>query len=373
MPKNTKLIITVIAVALLIIPIVTKASDIKSGQNVYLSPQETIDGNLYAASNNITIDGEIKGDLIAAAQTITINGRLDGDLIAAAQTITINGEINGSVRLMANNASINGTIARNVNFIGNSLLIEKSAKIGWDVMSGAINTSIAGIVNGNIYVNGKSLILSGSLGKNLDFQGDKESIITLSPEASINGNLSYPDSAKLLIKDGSKVSGQIIQTKKSQNKKSNNYLSTLIYKILAAIIIGLILIGPGKKIVLRLGNIIKTQSLSSIAWGLLAFLVTPTLSLILIFTIIGAPLAILTILLWIIALYLGKVLSALILGKEISKLFYKNKEERLLIPLIIGVIISWLLFSIPIIGWMISLIATCLGLGSLTIYLKTKK
>jgi len=371
--KKIKLLLIISSIALLTSPFLAKASDIKSGKNIYLSSQETIDGNLYAASNNITIEGEIKGDLIAIAKTITINGRLDGDLIAAAQAIIINGEVNGSVRLVGNTTNINGNIARNINFIGNSLFIEKKAQIGWDLISGAVNTNIAGTINGNVYNNGKNFILSGKIGKNLNIQENKNVLINLSPESNINGDLNYPDNAQLISKNGANISGVINKAKTESNK--NKTIFSIIYKILAAVIIGLILIGPGKKIIYTLENNIKGGPISSFFWGLLIFLAAPTLSLILMFTIIGIPLALLIALLWFIALYISKIFTALILGKEINKIFYKNKNEQknLFTPLLIGIILSWILFSIPFIGWLISLSFTCLGMGALILYIKIKK
>jgi len=374
MPKTIKLLIVIAGTILLIGPASAKASNLKSEKNLYLGPQETIDGNLYVASNNITIDGEIKGDLIAAANTITINGRLEGDLIAAAKNITVNGEINGNVRLAGNSANLNGAIARNVNFIGNYLSIDKNAKIGWDITSAAANTAVSGLIGGNLYAHGNNLILSGKIGKNLNFEGDKSPIITLSPEAVIGGNLNYPEKARLTAKEGSSVSGKITAEKQIPDKNKNNYLLILIYKILAAIVIGLSIIWPGKNIILSLGKIVKKQPLSSLAWGLSIFLALPAISFILIFTVIGLPLAVLTVFLWLAGLYLSKIILAVILGKEISKLFYKNKnkERNLFLPLVIGVLILWPLFSIPSVGWIIAIIAACLGFGAALINLKNK-
>jgi len=372
MLKNIKLSL-IIGGLLILSPLCVSAADIKSGDNVYLPPQETIEGNLYAASNNITIDGEIKGDLIAAAQTIIVNGRLDGDLIAAAQTIIVNGEVNGNVRLAGNSAQINGTVARNLNFIGNALDINKNAKIGWDLMSGANNINIAGLINGNVYGNGNNIVLSGVVGKNLEFIGNKNSGISLSSEANIGGDLNYSENIKILKKDGAQISGQTKLIKNKEKAKNKHYFFSIIYKILAAIIIGLIIIFPGKKIINALYDTAQKNPWASLGWGMLILLATPTLSLILIFTIIGIPLAILGFLVWFLVLYLGKIISAIFIGKAVNKILNKEKEKSLLIPLLAGVTIAWLLFSIPFIGWIISLSATCLGLGSLIMYLKIKK
>ncbi|PKM87066.1 hypothetical protein CVU83_03450 [Candidatus Falkowbacteria bacterium HGW-Falkowbacteria-2] len=337
---------------------------------------QTIDGNLYAAGNNITIDGEIKGDLIAAAQTITVNGRLDGDLIAVGQTITVNGEVNGNIRIAANSGSLNGAVARNVNFIGNSISIGKNARVGWDLLSAAMNTDIMGVIGGNVYGEGDNIILSGKIGKNFNFSGDNRSRnITLAPQAAINGNLTYGEGTTLNMQEGSSVAGEINPVKAQPVKgKAMNKLWSIIYSIFAAIVIGLVIIKPGRKIALGMNELIKHQTGMVFVWGLLTFLVVPMGAIILVFTIIGAPLALILIGLWLIMLWVGKIITAIFVGQTLITRFSRGEEtsKTLTIGLMLGVIIAWLLFAIPFIGWLISLVATCIGIGAFNLYLTNR-
>jgi cytoskeletal protein CcmA (bactofilin family) len=373
MNKKITTLLFVSAAVLILLPTLAKASEIKSGNHVYLPQGETIDGNLYAASNNITIEGEIKGDLIAAAQTITVNGRIEGDLIAAAQTITVNGEINGSIRLAGNSANLNGPIARNINFIGNSLNIGKEAKIGWDVLSGAANTEIMGLVNGSVYGGGNNLMLSGKIGKDVHFTGD-ENIrhITLSPEAIINGNLNYNEKTEITLQPGATVAGEMKAVSQKTEKNISNLLWSWLYRVFAALIMGLIWIGVGKKLTISLQAIIKKQPLASLGWGIISFLVIPVIALVLVFTLIGIPLALALMSAWLVTLMFSKVLSAILLGKEISRRIIKDQDshKNWLISLVIGVIVAWALFALPFIGWLVSLIAICFGFGAILLLLR---
>lgn len=375
MIKRNKTRLLGLVAVLVLLPGLVHASEIKSGNSVYLSKEETIDGNLYAVSNNITIDGEIKGDLVAAAQTITINGRLDGDLIAATQTVTVNGEINGNIRLAGNSAHLNGLTARNVNFVGNSLTIGKDAKIGWDLLSGAINTDIMGTIGGSVYGGGDNLILSGKVAKDFNYSGNQsvQSII-LTKDAVINGNLYYNENAKINLQEGATIAGQTSVVKNEKNKQpdSNSYAWSLLYRIFAALVLGLVLIYASKKLIINLHTVGQEKILASFFWGLLAFLVTPAAIILLTFTIIGIPLAIILLICWLLFFWLGKILTAIFLGREVLRLLAKNrfKDKDLMLSLIIGVVLAWLLFSIPVVGPFLSLAASCLGLGVLIVYLR---
>ncbi|MGE5425536.1 MAG: bactofilin family protein [Bacillota bacterium] len=354
--------------ALLAIPAAASAAEIKTQNSVYLPSGQTVDGNLYAAGNNITIDGEIKGDLIAAAQTITVNGRLEGDLIAAAQTITVNGEVNGNIRIAANSARIEGPVARNVNYIGNSISIGKEAKIGWDLVTAAVSTDIAGTIAGNVMGDGDSVILSGKIGRNFDWYGNREGrTITLAPEALVNGDLKYFESSNLTIQEGATVAGSIAKKEwKPAEADSSGKLWGLIYSIFAAIVIGLVIIKPGRKIAKQMIELMQSKAGTTIISGILSFLAIPLVCLMLAFTIIGAPLALILFALWLIMFWVGKVIAAIFLGQAIVKRISRNddSDRQLTFGLVIGCIIAWLLFAIPYIGWLFSVVATCIGLGA---------
>lgn len=371
MIKVIKPILSIFILGLLIIPTSTSAAEIKSTENLYVPQEETIDGNLYAASNNIIIDGDISGDLIALAKTITINGRLEGDLISLAQTITINGEINGNIRSMSDTMNLNGIIARNVNFIGNNLNIKKNAQINWDLITGALNTNIEGTVKGNVNGSSNNITLTGEIGKNFNF-GHKNKVqkIIIGPEANINGDFLYNEESNLDISEQANITGKTRLIKEeNNNKNSNQKIWSFIYTIFAILTIGLILSTLGKNHLKNLDKILEKNKNKAINWGLLTSLIVPLSAILLIFTMIGIPLALILIILWLIFLCLGKIIIAILLGKYLLNKFIKTKQS-FTVYLIVGVIILYLLCAIPYLGWIVSFIASFTGLGLILIYFK---
>ncbi len=374
MTKKINQLLMLTAALILFWPHLTQAAEVKSGENIYLSANETIEGNLYAASNNITVDGEIKGDLIAAAQTITINGRLDGDLIAAAQTITVNGEINGNVRVAANSANIQGQVARNVNFIGNTIILGPEAKIGWDVLSGAASTEIMGTVGGSVYGSSDYLLVAGSIGKDFNFRGSQRTQnITLTPSAKISGHLYYQANGKLELEDGATVTGEIKQLEPStQNNKTSDRIWPFLYNMLAAILVGLILIGPGKNILMGMYHTAQEKTLTSLIWGLILVLIIPVVAILLMITVIGLPLSLVLLGLWLMSLWMGEVVGAIFIGQFLLKTVAKKQPitNNLYLAMIGGIIIAYLLFALPYAGWLLSLAAISMGVGAFILYLR---
>jgi hypothetical protein len=86
------------------------------------------------------------------------------------------------------------------------------------------------------------------------------------------------------------------------------------------------------------------------------------------FTIIGAPLAIITMAIYLITAYVSKIYVGLFIGRWIILGMKKKKKDKsfsLLLAMIIGVIILSIFTSIPVVGWAISLVATMWAFGAI--------
>jgi len=364
--------------ALILLPLgVAKALDTKTGDTIYISKDEIVSGNLYAAGNTITIDGTVNGDLIAAAQIINVNGRIEGDIIAAAQDIRINGEVGGNIRVAGNSININNRVARNVNAFGANVILDKNSQIGWDVLAAANNIETHGEIIGSLSGSAGRALISGKTGKNISLKlADTETNegLIISPEAAIGGGLTYTTNKTAQIPQTATIGGKIEQ--KFPEVKPDNKLSSLvwpkIYSIFCAFVIGLILIFLGKNSTLKILDKIQDKPKRVILTGIIIMFAVPPISLFLMFTLIGIPLALILLAIWFIALYVSKIFTALLLGQWILKNLIKKGETPLVWSLIVGVILLWLLIALPFIGWIVGLFAIWLGLGGAYLYASNK-
>jgi hypothetical protein len=144
----------------------------------------------------------------------------------------------------------------------------------------------------------------------------------------------------------------------------------VIYKILSALVIGLVLLVLWGEEVKKILTNLTAKTQSAFGWGLVVLLITPPLCLLLLITLIGAPLAVIIGLLWLIAICLIKILIAVFVGQKLLERFWQERKESLYTALVIGIIVSYLVFSIPVIGWLVALLAIILGLGSIYLYFK---
>jgi ABC-type Mn2+/Zn2+ transport system permease subunit len=86
-------------------------------------------------------------------------------------------------------------------------------------------------------------------------------------------------------------------------------------------------------------------------------------------TLLGATLAFMLLGVWLIFMCVAKILASLLLGRYLLKK-NKNKEDSLIWPLVLGVALAQIIFSIPVLSWLLSLIAVWWGLGGLFLYFR---
>ena len=368
------LLLSLAVVFLLSIPMAAKAYSMESSDNIYIGKNETIEGNLYAAGQSITVDGTVNGDVIGAAQTITVNGVVNGDIIGAAQTINFNGDVKGNIRVAANYLNINGSIGKNLNAFSAVTVLSRNSKVAWDALIFADTVEARGIVEGNLHGAVSSAIIAGKIGRDVDLkiEGQKGAqSLVIDKEAVIAGNLNYTSASDASIESQSSVAGQ---TNKTQPQKASFNWSAFLWMRIFGIFSALL--AAFAMWFLWKGGVEKSLSSIKNKWGInllngLVILGTLLLScIILAITFIGLPLAAILAVVGAVLFYLGKVVAAIFVGNFIISFFTKKKFSTAAI--VLGVVVVWMLCSIPFIGWLICFAAALLGGGALAEILKEK-
>lgn len=379
MTKTSKLTIVSLFFAL-IFPLGALAFTIKSGQSVYIPKEMEVDGNLYAAGNSVTVEGRVTGDVICAAQSVIINGEVTGDVICAAQTININGKISGNLRAAANSINFNGQVARNLTIAAANLNTTASSTVGWDILLGVANADIKGRVGRDLVGAVSTAKLGGEVGKNVHLIMENERTgrpgLIITDKAKIGSNLTYRDKKEAEISSLAEIIGEVkhnLPKTKERPSRPLAWLYARIYSIFSALIVGLVIIALWGEEIKKLTDKMLDKIGPTIGWGAIIMFLTPIIAFFLLITLIGIPLALIVIALWLIALWLSKLLVGILVGRSLLEKLWREKKENLFWAMTIGVIVSWIIFSLPLAGWLLSLAAIWWGLGGLYLYLVRNK
>ena len=347
------------------------AADLRSGETITVASGEIIDDDLYVAGSDIVIDGIIDGDLWAVGSEITINGTVNGSVIAVGQTITVNGEIAHAARLAGETLSINGNIKGDLLAFGGNVNIAGTAKIGGDFLVGARSSRIDGAIAGDIKGGAGEISITNGVGGDVELEVDQ---LTIASTATVQGNLTYTSDNEADIQSGAQVKGVTthnIPEAEEPAKKGifAGLVSALTGKILAflmILVIGIIIILVTVRKPISMSDSIRNNTWQTLGWGALILFVTPIAAIIVCFTVVGIPIALIALALWGIALYLSQIPVALCIGRLIIRRSREVESRGLQIgALAAGLAILAVLRLIPFLGFFIWLATALFGLGSL--------
>lgn len=354
----------------------TAAAGVKAG-TIYVPKDEIISGNLYAAGETVTVDGSVSGDLIVAARSVHVTGRVEGDIIAAGQEIVIDGAVGGNIRAAANSLTINGSVARNVNAFGSLVVLGPSSRIGWDVFLAGAAAEVRGNIEGGLSGGSGTLLIAGRIGKDVNLnlpQKNGATELTVAPATIVGGNLNYTSEQPAVISEQASIAGEIHHSAPAAQPRPSllSWLWNRLFMIFGAFLTGLTLIYLTRGHAVKIANSIMEKPAHTILSGLILLFILPPIAVALMITLIGFPLALIILALWLTTIYVGKILVAIALGQKVLSLIQKTSDKNIQ-AMIIGVIIIWLIAGIPYVGWLFCLAASILGIGGLWNYAYHKR
>ncbi len=370
--------LAVVLMLFLFLPAVCLASQFKADDSIFVSPHDTIDGNLYAFGSRLNIAGRVKGDLIFVGQDIDISGSVDGDIIGVGQNIKISGPVNGSVRLaVSGQAVIASSVARNLMaWAPRQLIIASSSTIGWGVLASGGQVLVRGRIGRSFSGRVGRAVVSGRVGRDVNLQlsaaANKPHLI-IAPSAVIGGDLKYNDWRQGQISPQAKIKGRVIYAPPSAENKpffSAYQVLKAIYVIFSVFVVGLVLVSLWRRPIIEITDLMLSRVSAAIAFGAGLMVLAPFLFLFLILTLIGLPLALILFGIWLLFIFLGKIMAAILLGRSLIEKFWPAKDYSLVWAMIIGVLVAWPLFSLPFFGWLLAWLASWWGLGGFYLYFK---
>lgn len=371
--------IIIFGLAIMLMPLTVSAYAIKKGDSVYVPKEETIAGNLYAVGANITVEGKVTGDVICAGQSISISGQVAGDVICAGQSININGQIGGNLRLAGNSINFSGQTARNAMLFGATIVTAASSTIGWDLLALGNTFELRGDIGRDLYGSLGKANIAGQIGKNINLNfGAKNNYtnpLVISGTANVKGDVKYTALKDAVIENGTVIKGKVTHNLPIIIAKKSNFINIgwwwgKLIAVFSTLVIGLVLISFWREPIIKITDLMLNKTRASFGWGILVLLLTPIIAIILLITIIGIPLSLILVMLWLIALYLSKILVGILVGRSLLNHFWAKQKDSLILGMVIGIVAVHLIFALPFIGWIMALLAMLWGLGGIMLVLK---
>lgn len=367
MGKTRQISGVILAIMALWLPLVAQAFTVRSGAEVTFDNNDGLTGTTYVAAERIVIDTPLPGDLICAGRKVTINQPIDGDVICAASDLTINAKVSGSIRSLGERVKVDNQVERNLMLFGSDVTLgEKTEVKGETMLAGEFLESQGQYLNHFLGAFGQAK-LSGQYSAPIRFfaSTNKPESLRVMAGAKLAQDLRYTAYEEIKIDDKAEIKGEVVRQDwpaKQANKKDAavSLIWKTILQIFMLLFIGLIVISLWPQATKELLEKAEKQPVKIALKGLLILIVMPISAFILIFTVIGLPLALIVFIIWGLLLYLAKLVIGYWLGRKILPRVKNN-----IWPLIVGVSVLLILMKLPLIGWWLGAVATWWGTGLL--------
>jgi len=347
---------------------VAHAQSFRSGNSTVVGANEVVDSSLWAAGHTIDIGGQVNGDVFCAGQTVTVSGTVHGDVICAAQTITISGTVDGNVRSAAQTITISGTITHNLSAAGQSVSQESKSSVAGDASIAGTDVTLNGKIGRDAVLGGNNVTINGEVSRNVTAASQQ---VSLGQSGKIDGDLSYTSKNNVDQATGAVVAGKTTKhLPKDQPKHRIGAVVGLgvagvLFMITTFLVVSLALVILFPQAIHAISGAAVKSPWKALLVGFLASLAVPALAIMLTVTIIGIPLALLLIGVWILLSSLSGVMFAYYLGR----IMWKDQHNAILVMLA-GSLLLLVLYFIPIIGAITVLATFFMGTGMLLLEAK---
>jgi len=287
--------------------------------------------------------------------------------------VRVSGKVSDDVRAAGGTIVFDGSVGKNVSVAGGSVRVSKTSTIEGGLLAACGNLDVSGDVAKSAMVASGQMTVTGMVKGNVRFTGERLSVVQ---GATIGGDLNafVKDTSGVEIADGSVIGKTDL--KAHAEKAAALILGYSPFRfwvkvlwILSLIATTLVLLLVCRKQLTGIGTTILQKPGISALWGVAGVILIPVAIGLLCITIIGIPLA-----LFLLAVYLWLLyLSQLSLGVALGQRFFGGGTAatgRLFWAIALGIIIIHILTFIPYLRFFVILAGLVFGVGALLLVIK---
>ena len=329
-----------------------------------------MEGNHFVAGAEISIDSVTARDLFAAGGEILADGVAADDVTMAAGVLRLRGLDIETLTLAGGDVEIQGEVRDHLLAAGGRIELRKDSLVTGYALVAAGKLDLEGRIEGDLRAAGGRIRLAGIVTGDVDLAAGK---ITLSPTARVGGKLVYRSRSEVEIPPGAVVEGGVERRPVEGFAPSiwavvGLGIGAWITWLLGLGLLGLPLHGAVPELVAGATRGLSMRPWPRLGLGFALLVALPVAANILLFTVVGIPLALLSYALFAILLAGALVVFAYWLGSRLARFFAWSYEGeglfRRLLWTLLGLGLLGLVGIVPILGFLALLIALSLGLGA---------
>jgi hypothetical protein len=339
----------------------------------------TLGRDFFASGERVELPAEVAGDALIATQDLSPGGSVAGDLVAVAERATVSESVGHTLYLIAGQATLRGMISGNARVAADDLSVTSAGHIAGGASLAARHLQFEGDTGSYLAVVADDANVDGHVAGDLLFIGRH---LQLGPHARIDGAVRYSASSPPDISPGAQVTGgthRFILPEGAYGYDSDALLRIGWWLwLLGWLLVGAVALGLWPLFTLSVSAALRARSGLCLLLGLTVAILTPLVATLLVLSVLGIPLGLLLVLMYLLVLPLGYLSAATAIGDWLllhlhrSPLRSNASAWRLLAltPILIGL---HLLANVPVFGALIELLVMLVGVGALLLTLGVQR
>lgn len=327
-----------------------------SGQTVAL-PGAT--GDAFGAGYDVTIAQQVGGDALLAGNTVRVSAGVGGDIYAGGFSVTIAAPVGGDVTAAGNTVSLldGASVGGNARLAGQNVTV--SSPISGALLIGAQNATLGAAVTGDMLFGGASL--------------------SFAPGASVGGMLTIHAPQPIEVPASVAPADRVTYVQTQEYGPGQTAIETArtfvpwamvatgFFWSLVLLVIGLIVFALFPKRTAAVYDLAAARPLYTFWIGILALSALFGLFAVLGMTIVGIPVIFVYVFVFALAWILMQVAGAYVLGGRIVAAtgFKAAPLGWQMLSLLVGLVIVFVLWLVPFLGWLLWLAVSLIGIGAI--------
>jgi len=349
---------------------------------------ETVENDIILTGDTINLDGRVVGDVIAIGSNVQVNGTVEGSLITLGRFLTINGQVDGTTYAIGRELDLKekANLVRDLYFLGFNLETLKGSKIGRDLraltlgalMNGEVGREVRAISGVNIFKAISEMVRREISGLPIQFPG--RSVYVEPSQSQVEYAGVFPVAQYL--------SGISPQSSTIDSQRLGEWALDRLREMVTLFIFGMLGIWLLPRQLIRSVEVFRAKWLRSLGIGLLGIVVffnviIVALMVAALIIAIGYGLGAITFwdlawavwavglaclglaltIFWLFVIYGTKIIVAYVGGRLLLDRRAPKATRYKVVPLLLGLLLYVILHGIPILSWVVAILATAVGLG----------
>lgn len=332
--------------------------------------QHRFGDDVYAGGMEVRVAGTGIEDVYAAGETVTIDAAVGESVHAAGRRVRIAGPVGADLYGAGYDVDVAAPVGGDVVAAGYRVAIGPGATIGGDAVIAARTVVVGGPIAGNADLSGETVEIAAPITGSVQIRA---STIRFGEGARIDGTLTYrsgtdPDVPADVV-PADRIQGTVAEDGRAEAVAERSAIGVVLgwalwLLVLAAI--GALLAWAAPAALAGTRSEMAAHPWRTLLLGLVAGSALTGVVLVLGLSIIGLPLVPVAVVLIPILLLIGYLTGAHAIGRSILARARPPRPETVgaaVAAMLLGLVVLALLGLIPILGWIIAMLATIAGLG----------